>query len=223
MNDAETTGGGTMTRVVIIEDHTLVRQSLVKTLEAEAGFEVVGEAGRGDEGLELIKKLKPDLAVLDITMPGGNGLEMASKLRQAAPEVRFLFLTMHEDDASISRAIGIGADGYVLKTASTDELLQAIRAVAEGGSYLSPAIARRVIDLAGGKRGGGGSRLTERELEILRLLSEGNRPAEVAQRLYVSIKTVKNHLTSIYSKLGVATGAQAVAEAFRLGLVSSPP
>jgi DNA-binding NarL/FixJ family response regulator len=130
---------------------------------------------------------------------------------------------MHEDDASISRAIGIGADGYVLKTASTDELLQAVRAVAEGGSYLSPAIARRVIDLAGGKRGGSGSRLTERELEILRLLSEGNRPAEVAQKLFVSIKTVKNHLTSIYSKLGVATGAQAVAEAFRLGLVSSPP
>jgi len=211
------------TRVVIIEDHTLVRQSLVKTLEAEPGFEVVAEAGRGDEGLALIKQLKPDLAILDITMPGGNGLEMATQLRQAAPEVRFLFLTMHEDDASISRAIGIGADGYVLKTASTDELLQAVRAVAEGGSYLSPAIARRVIDLAGGKRGGSGSRLTERELEILRLLSEGNRPAEVAQKLFVSIKTVKNHLTSIYSKLGVATGAQAVAEAFRLGLVSSPP
>jgi DNA-binding NarL/FixJ family response regulator len=212
-----------MTRVVIIEDHTLVRQSLVKTLEAEPGFEVVGEAGRGDEGLNLIREHKPDLAILDITMPGGNGLEIAAQLRQAAPDVRFLFLTMHEDDASISRAIGIGADGYVLKTASTDELLQAVKAVAEGGSYLSPAIARRVIDLAGGKRGGSGSRLTERELVILRLLSEGNRPAEVASKLFVSIKTVKNHLTSIYSKLGVATGAQAVAEAFRLGLVSSPP
>ncbi len=212
-----------MTRVVIIEDHTLVRQSLVKTLEAEEGFEVVGQAGRGDDGLELIRQQKPELAILDITMPGGNGLEIAAKLRQAAPDVRFLFLTMHEDDASISRAIGIGADGYVLKTASTDELLQAVKAVAEGGSYLSPAIARRVIDLAGGKRSGSGSRLTERELEILRLLSEGNRPAEVAAKLFVSIKTVKNHLTSIYSKLGVATGAQAVAEAFRLGLVSSPP
>ena len=212
-----------MTRVVIIEDHTLVRQSLVKTLEAEEGFEIVGEAGRGDEGLDLIRKMKPDLAVLDITMPGGNGLEMAAQLRHAAPDVRFLFLTMHEDDASISRAIGIGADGYVLKTASTDELLQAVKAVAEGGSYLSPAIARRVIDLAGSKRGGGSTRLTERELEILRLLAEGNRPAEVASKLFVSIKTVKNHLTSIYSKLGVATGAQAVAEAFRLGLVSAPP
>jgi DNA-binding NarL/FixJ family response regulator len=212
-----------MTRVVIIEDHTLVRQSLVKTLEAEPGFEVVGEAGRGDEGLELIRSTKPDLAVLDITMPGGNGLEVAAQLRHAAPEVRFLFLTMHEDDASISRAIGIGADGYVLKTASTEELLQAVRAVAEGGSYLSPAIARRVIDLAGSKRGSAGTRLTERELEILRLLAEGHRPAEVAQKLFVSIKTVKNHLTSIYSKLGVATGAQAVAEAFRLGLVSAPP
>ena len=211
-----------MTRVVIIEDHTLVRQSLVKTLEAEPDFEVVGEAGRGDEGLDLIRQHKPDLAILDITMPGGNGLEIASQLRQAAPDVRFLFLTMHEDDASISRAIGIGADGYVLKTASTDELLQAVKAVAEGGSYLSPAIARRVIDLAGGKRSGSGSRLTERELEILRLLSEGNRPAEVAAKLFVSIKTVKNHLTSVYAKLGVQTGAQAVAEAYRRGLVSLP-
>lgn len=212
-----------MTRVVIVEDHTLVRQSLVKTIEAEPGFEVIGEAGRGEEGLEMIKRLSPDLVLLDITMPGGGGLEVAAQLRKAAPGVRFLFLTMHEDDASISRAIGIGADGYVLKTASTDELLRALRAIAEGGSYLSPAIARRVIDLAGGKRGGGGPRLTERELEILRLLAEGSRPAEVAEKLFVSIKTVKNHLTSIYSKLGVETGAQAVAEAFRLGLVSAPP
>jgi DNA-binding NarL/FixJ family response regulator len=209
-----------MTRVVIVEDHTLVRQSLVKTVEAEPGFEVIGNAGRGDEGLELIRRLAPDVALLDIAMPGGNGLEVAAQLKEAAPKVRFLFLTMHDDDASISKAIGLGADGYVLKTASTDELLTALRAVADGGSYLSPAVARRVIDLAGGKSPG--TTLTERELEILRLLAQGARPAEVAQKLFVSIKTVKNHLTSVYAKLGVQTGAQAVAEAYRRGLVSLP-
>lgn len=209
-----------MTRVVIVEDHTLVRQSLVKTVDAEEGFEVVGDAGRGDEGLELIRRLTPDVALLDIAMPGGNGLEVAALLRQSAPEVRFLFLTMHDDDASISKAIGLGADGYVLKTASMDELLTALKAVAGGGSYLSPSIARRVIDIAGNKTPG--TTLTDRELEILRLLSSGARPAEVAEKLFVSIKTVKNHLTSVYAKLGVQTGAQAVAEAYRRGLVSLP-
>lgn len=208
------------TRVVIVEDHTLVRQSIVKTVEAEPGFEVIGQAGRGDEGLDLIRRLAPDVVLLDITMPGGNGLEVAEKLRAAAPETRFLFLTMHDDDATIQKAIGLGADGYVLKTASTDELLNALRAVAEGGSYLSPAVARRVIDLAGKRPPG--TTLTERELEILRLLATGARPQQIADQLFVSIKTVKNHLTSVYAKLNVQTGAQAVAEAYRRQLVSFP-
>ena len=209
-----------MTRVVVVEDHTLVRQSLVKTINAEEGFEVVAEAGRGDEGLAAISKNTPDVVLLDITMPGGNGLEVAAQLRNAAPQSRFLFLTMHDDDASISKAIALGADGYVLKTASTDELLTALHAIAEGGSYLSPSVARRVIDLAGGKSPS--ANLTDRELEILRLLASGARPGQVAEKLFVSIKTVKNHLTSVYSKLGVQTGAQAVAEAYRRGLVSMP-
>jgi DNA-binding NarL/FixJ family response regulator len=209
-----------MTRVVVVEDHTLVRQSLVKTINAEEGFEVVAEAGRGDEGLAAISKNTPDVVLLDITMPGGNGLEVAAQLRSAAPQSRFLFLTMHDDDASISKAIALGADGYVLKTASTDELLTALRAIAEGGSYLSPSVARRVIDLAGGKSPS--ANLTDRELEILRLLASGARPGQVAEKLFVSIKTVKNHLTSVYAKLGVQTGAQAVAEAYRRGLVSMP-
>jgi len=209
-----------MTRVVVVEDHTLVRQSLVKTINAEDGFEVAGEAGRGDEGLAMIARLSPDVVLLDITMPGGNGLEVAAQMRTAAPNTRFLFLTMHDDDASISKAIALGADGYVLKTASTDELLTALHAISEGGSYLSPAVARRVIDLAGGKSPT--ANLTDRELEILRLLAQGARPGQVAEKLFVSIKTVKNHLTSVYAKLGVQTGAQAVAEAYRKGLVSLP-
>lgn len=207
-----------MTRVVVVEDHTLVRQSLVKTLGAEEGFRVVGEAGRGDDAVRVIRELKPDVVLMDIAMPGFSGLDVAERIRGAVPGMRLVFLTMHDDDASVSRAIGLGADAFVPKTASTDELVEALRAVAAGGSYLSPSISRRVIDLVGGRGGGGG--LTDRELEILRLLAQGRRPAEVAASLYVSPKTVKNHLTSVYTKLGVQTGAQAVAEAFRRGLVS---
>lgn len=209
-----------MTRVVIIEDHTLVRQSLVKTVQAEDGFEVIGEAGRGDEGIALAKRALPDLVLLDVTMPGGNGLDVAQTLKGLMPAVRLLFLTMHDDDATISKAVGLGADGYVLKTASTDELRSALHAVAAGGSYLSPSIARRVMGLANAKPDR--TSLTERELEILRLLAQGNRPAMIAGRLFVSVKTVKNHLTNVYAKLAVETGTQAVAEAYRRGLVSLP-
>jgi DNA-binding NarL/FixJ family response regulator len=210
-----------MTRVVVVEDHTLVRQSLVKMVAAEPGFEVVGETGRGDEAIELLARLKPDLALLDIAMPGGDGLEVAERAKVHTPATRLLFLTMHEDDASIVRAVGVGADGYVLKTASTEELMQALRTVAGGSSYLSPRIAKRIMNLAGTRNASAHARLTDRELEILRLLASGVRPAELAKQLFVSVKTIKNHLTNIYAKLGVQTGTQAVAEAFRRGLVNT--
>jgi len=207
-----------MTRVLVVEDHTLLRQSLVKTIGAEDGFEVAGEASRGDEAVHEALKVKPDVILLDIAIPGGSGLDVAQRFRASSPGVRILFLTMHDDDASISRAISLGADGYILKTASTAELILALQTVAEGNSYLSPAIARRVIDLAGSR--GSGTALTGRELEILHLLASGARPAEVGTRLFVSLKTVKNHLTNIYAKLEVQTAAQAVAEAYRRGLVA---
>jgi two-component system response regulator NreC len=211
-----------VTRVVVVEDHTLVRQSLVKMVSAEPGFEVVGETGRGDEAVELLARLKPDVALLDIAMPGADGLEVAERAKVRTPETRMLFLTMHEDDASIMRAVSLEADGYVLKTASTEELMQALRTVAGGNSYLSPRIAKRVMNLAGSRNSTAHTRLTDRELEILRLLASGIRPAELAKQLFVSVKTIKNHLTNIYAKLGVQTGTQAVAEAFRRGLVSTP-
>jgi DNA-binding NarL/FixJ family response regulator len=153
-------------------------------------------------------------------MPGGDGLEVAERAKTRTPSTRLLFLTMHEDDASIVRAVGVGADGYVLKTASTEELMQALRTVAAGSSYLSPPIAKRIMSLAGSRTNASPARLTERELEILRLLASGVRPAELAKQLFVSVKTIKNHLTNIYAKLGVQTGTQAVAEAFRRGLVN---
>jgi len=204
-------------KIVVVEDHTLLRQSLVRTLEADGGFHIVGEAGRGDEAVQTILRTKPDLVLLDISIPDGTGLDVATRLRAIAPDIRLLFLTMHEDETSISRAMGLGAEGYVVKTASTEELMTALHAVGAGEPYLSPAVARQVMHLAGPKSGT--QFLTERELEILHLLARGSRPAEVGSQLFVSIKTVKNHLTSIYSKLGVHTGTQAVAEAYRRGLV----
>jgi DNA-binding NarL/FixJ family response regulator len=200
-----------MTKVMVVEDHTLVRQSLVKTIDAEEGFEVVGQAGRADEALAQIGSLSPDLVLLDITIPGGDGVQVAERVRASQPETKIVFLTMHDDDASVSRAIGVGADGYVVKTAGTDELLHALRTVAAGGTYLSSEVATRVVRMGSARQ----ARLTSRELEILRLLAKGMRPNDIAQQLYVSIKTVKNHLTSVYAKLGVKTGAQAVVEAYR--------
>lgn len=209
-----------MTRVVVVEDHTLVRQSLVKTISAEEGFEVVGEAGSGKGGLEAVKEKTPDLVLLDIGIPGEDGLQIAGQIKKLAPDIRIVFLTMYDDDASIRRAVGLGADGYLPKTSSTDELVQALRVVASGGTYLSPGIAKRVMSLAGGRESGAAGWLTDRELEILRHLASGDRPQEVAEKLFLSVKTVKNHLTSIYPKLGVESAAQAVAEAFRLGIVT---
>ncbi|HVL32596.1 MAG TPA: response regulator transcription factor [Actinomycetota bacterium] len=204
-------------RVMLADDHTLVRQSVAKIVASEMEFSVVGEAARGDDAVALAARVLPDIVLLDVGLPGMTGLEAAQAIRAHAPAVRVIFLTMHEDDATVSQAIALGADGYLLKTASTEELLNALRAVAAGGSFLSPSVARNVMRRASSKESG---TLTQRELEILRLLALGERPADVAKQLYVSLKTVRNHLASIYVKLNVGSAAQAVSEAFRRGLVS---
>ncbi|MCA1830004.1 MAG: response regulator [Actinomycetota bacterium] len=205
-------------RVVVVDDHTLLRESVVKIVAAEPGFNVVGQAGRADEAITLVAQQQPDIVILDVSMPGGTGLDIAARIRRESPATRLIFLTVHEDDATVAHAIALGADGYLLKTSSMSELLQAVRAVAQGGSFLSPGIARSVLRRAGGQNAP--ATLTNRELEILRLIAGGARPAEAARMLFVSPKTVRNHLASIYVKLGVETAAQAIGEAFRRGLVA---
>lgn len=207
------------TTVLMLDDHTLVRQSLVKTVSAEPGFDVVAESADGEEALAMAVRYRPNVAVLDVSLGGASGLDIANRMKERVPEMRLIFLSMHDDDATIHRALRIGADGYVVKTASTDELLVALKSVAAGGSYLSPHVARRVMEFASGPSAG---RLTDRELEILGLMASGERISEVATTLFVSTKTVKNHLTSIYAKLGVSSGGQAIAEAYRRGLVPTP-
>jgi DNA-binding NarL/FixJ family response regulator len=203
-------------RVLIVEDHTLVRQSVAKGVGAEPGFIVVGEASRGDEALALARRTLPDVVLLDVTLGTPNGLDVAAALRAEMPGLRIIFLTMHDDEATVARALSLGADGYLLKTSSFDTLLSGLRAVSLGGSYLDPGVARHVMRRAASS----GSILTERELEVLRLLADGRRPADIATTLYVSIRTVRNHLANIYMKLGVRTAGQAVAEAFQRGFVA---
>ena len=207
-------------RVLVVDDHTLVRQSVVKAVANDPAVTVVGEAADGTTALAEVTRLRPDLVVLDIAMPGTDGLAVAEQLRRDLPEVRILFLSMHDDDASLRRAIGLGADGFVSKSASIEELLDAIRTIREGGSYLSASVVSRVMEHAAGRSSAGATELTEREREVLELLAGGRRPGEIAGELHLSVKTVKNHLTNVYQKLGVGTGAQAVAEAYRRVLVS---
>jgi DNA-binding NarL/FixJ family response regulator len=210
----------TMTvRVLIVDDHALVRQSVAKAVASEDDIEVVGEAADGPTALHAVEELAPDLVVLDIAMPGTDGLAVAERLRSEHPDVRVLFLSMHDDDGSLQRALALGAAGFVSKSASIEQLLEALRAIRDGGSYLSSEVASRVMDIAAGRSTADSVGLTPREREILTLLVEGNRPAEIGDALFLSVKTVKNHLTSVYQKLGVETGAQAVAEAYRRGLV----
>ena len=206
-------------RVVVADDHTLVRQSVIKAVGGEPGVEIVGEAADGPSTVTAVAAHAPDLVVLDIAMPGSDGLAVAELLRRDHPEVKIVFLSMHDDDASLQRAVGLGAQGFVSKSASIEELLDAVRAVRDGGSYLSSGVATRLMDLAAGRSFATSLGLTTREREILELLTTGQRPGEIAQTLFLSVKTVKNHLTSVYQKLGVETGAQAVAEAYRQGLV----
>ena len=205
-------------RIVLADDHTLVRQSVGKLLNGTAGMEVVGEASDGTQAVDLVRLHHPDVAVLDVSMPGMDGLEAAEKLRDDPGDVRILMLTMHDDDGTLRRATEAAVDSYVSKTASTDEVVTAVRTVAEGGAYVSPAIAMRMMRLASGARPG--NNLTEREVEILRHLAQGLRIQDIADTLFLSSKTVKNHLTSVYAKLHVQTAAQAVAEAYRVGLVT---
>ncbi len=211
-----------MIRVAIVEDHAMVRQTLSRLIDTEDDLEIVLSEGSAEDALPRFPSATPDVALLDITLPGEDGLTLAAKLRREAPDVKIIFLTMHDDDATLSRAVGLGTDGYVPKTADAEEVVEAIRTVGDGGSYVSPALVRKVMDIAGGRATGPAAQLTDRELEVLQLLAKGNRPDDIADTLYLSVKTVKNHLTSIYSKLGVATAAQAVAEAYRLRIASAP-
>lgn len=212
-------------RIIIADDHTLFRQGLKQVLELEKDFSVVAEAGSGDDALNLTRDLKPDVVVLDVSMPGG-GLEACARIKQALPQVGVVILTMHEDQEYLMRALKSGANSYLVKDVDSANLAEAIRAARDGRPYLHPKLAGlALMEVARGPerqsgRGAGDPGLTDREVEVLRLVGQGASNREIAASLFISEKTAKNHLTHIFEKLGVSDRTQAALYAVRSGLVT---
>ena len=210
-------------RVLIADDHPVFRYGLRALLLAEATMmEVVGEATSGEEAVALAAQCLPDVILMDVNMPGLNGIEASRRILAATPQVGILMLTMFDDDESVFAAMRAGARGYVLKGVSQAEILRAIRAVASGEAIFGPGIAKRVLSFFAAARPTVPSRvfpeLSERETELLALMARGRSNQEIADQLGLTLKTVRNHVSNIFSKLQVADRAQAVIRAREAGL-----
>jgi DNA-binding NarL/FixJ family response regulator len=216
----------TVLRVVVVDDHPLYRDGLVTAMSAMPGVDVVGEAGDGEQAVEVAAELLPDVVVMDLHMPNVNGIEATRRITSAHPSVAVLVLTMLEGDDSVFAAMRAGARGYLLKGADRSEIARALEGVAHGEVVFSSGIASRVLAFFAAGPGGGASLdpfpgLTEREREILDLVARGLTNAEIARRLVVSDKTVRNHVSNVFAKLQVAGRAEAVARARDAGLGTS--
>jgi DNA-binding NarL/FixJ family response regulator len=208
-------------RVLIAEDHPLFREGMRGRLDRVADVAVVGEAASGDEAVELAHKLEPDVILMDIKMPGLNGIEATREILQASPRVGVLMLTMFEDDDSVFAAMRAGAKGYLLKDSGGEGVVHAIRAVASGEAVFGPGVAERIMGFFSAPRAAPRRtfpELTEREEEILSLVAQGKSNREIARQLFVSLKTVRNHVSNILLKLQVADRAQAVIRARDAGM-----
>jgi len=209
-------------RVLLADDHTIVRQGLKALLDAELDIEIVGEAADGWETIQQAEELKPDVVLMDITMPRLNGLEATRRLRRLLPEVRVLVLTVHTNEEYVREILRAGAAGYILKEAAVDELVNAVRAVARGDSFLSPAVSKIVVqDLAHGREWNGETlfdTLTPREREVLQLIGEGHTNQEIADILAISVKTVETHRAQLRRKLNIHDRAGLIHYAIRKGL-----
>jgi DNA-binding NarL/FixJ family response regulator len=210
-------------RVLLADDHAVVRKGIRQFLEEPGDVVVTAEADDGAEALRLIEKDPPDVAVLDIRMPEVTGVEATRKIKEHFPQVRVLILTAYDDDPYVFALLQAGADGYVLKTASGDELVRAVRTIHRGESALSPEIASKVVRQAVSGRPESAAdqveNLTDRELDVLRLAARGLTNRAIGHDLGISHRTVQGHLASIYGKLGVNSRTEAVTEALRRGWI----
>lgn len=195
-----------MIRVLIVDDHQIVRDGLRRILAAHADLEVAGEAADGDEAVALVRERDYDVAVLDMSMPGLSGIDLIKRLRLEKPALRLLVLSMHGERQYAARALKAGASGYLNKDSAAEQLVGALRKVAGGGVHLSDAAAASLVAAQRSPR----HELTDRELEVLRLLAEGLGPTEIGARLHLSVKTVSTHKTRVQDKLGVANTAELV-------------
>ena len=200
-------------RILIADDHAVVRSGLRALLQADAELEVVGEANDGTEVLRLAEDLHPDMVLLDITMPPEDGIKTARRLKEKQPELIVLFLTMHEDESLLHEALRAGAAGYVIKRAEESEIIQAIHVASRGDIYVHPAMTRALLQqpiTTEHRRGSRGDAPTRRELEVLRPLAKGNTNRQIAELLGLSIRTVENHRANLMGKLGLASRVELV-------------
>jgi len=210
-----------MIRVILADDHAVVRRGIRGFLEEPGDITVVAEAANGDEALELIREHQPDVAVLDIQMPGRTGLEVTRAVRSEQLPVGVLILTAYDDDPFVMTALRAGANGYVLKTAEPEEIVAAVRSVHEGQSALDPVLLRKVMAYVSGRPlPGSVEQLSAREIEVLRLAARGFTNKAIGVQLGISDRTVQGHLTNIFGKLDVASRTEAVTKAIQQGLVS---
>lgn len=214
-----------MTRVLVADDHQLLRQALRRALQ-ESGFDVVAEAADGEEAVRLVNMLKPEVVVMDVTMPVLDGIEATRRIHAATGDTKVLVLTMHDEDALRVRALRAGAVGFLTKDSAMQEVVATVKAVASGDTVFSPEIAAAMMNefpISGNGNGDAPdeveSPLTKRELEILQHVADGYSTTEIARELFISAKTVKNHLASIYAKLDSRDRTQAVLSGMRLGIV----
>jgi len=206
------------TTIVLADDHTVMRNALRMLLDAEPGFEVVAEAGDAEAAARYVRGHKPAVLILDLNMPGRSSLDAVPEIREASPGTEIVVLTMQNEPAFARRALQAGVRGYVLKEAADAELVQAVRRAAAGETYLQPALGAR---LAAGEAEDRASELSERERDVLRLIALGHTNAEVAERLYISIRTVESHRAHIQQKLGASGRAELVRYALERGLVET--
>ena len=212
-------------RIVLAEDHTILREGLRAILAAEEDLQVVGEAKDGREAIRCAEELRPDLLILDLTMPGMNGLEALGEIKRVSAATRVLVLTVHKTEDYVFAALRAGADGYVLKDSTSAELLLALRSLLAGERYLCAPVATKVVAGYLGSRGAPAARtvfdeLSPREREILKLIAEGYRSREIGERLFISLKTVEKHRANLMQKLNLSNVAALTAYAIEKGLVT---
>lgn len=214
-----------MVRIMVVDDHAVVRSGLMSLLDGKGGLQVVGEAADGDEAIEKAARLRPDVVLMDLSMPHGkDGLTATKELKKELADTAVLILTMHDDEEYLFRAIQAGASGYILKSAPHDELLAAIRSVATGDAYLYPTATKRLMSeyidkLKNGESAGTYESLSEREKEILAWTAKGYSNKEIAEQLIISVKTVESHKSNLMEKLGLKTRPELVKFALKKGLL----
>jgi two-component system response regulator NreC len=209
-------------RVLVVDDHAVVRSGLRRVLDAEDDIETVGEAANAERAVFEAMELKPDVVLMDVTMPGKSGVEGLPALLQSAPDTRVLMLSMHDDPGYVRASFEAGASGYVLKEAADAEIVAAVRAVASGQHYVHPALGARLVEAdAEERRRADADPLSDREREVLRLLALGHTNQEIASMLYISVRTAETHRAHIMQKLRLSSRAELVRYALDSGLIES--